>query len=47
MVRTICPNLRKKLDELIEWSKNRIVISDGGGECKVSCHSYFSGRRTA
>jgi hypothetical protein len=33
---TICPKIKKKLDKLIEWSKNCIVLSAGGGEYRIS-----------
>jgi hypothetical protein len=33
---TICQKIKKKLDKLIEWSKNCIVLSAGGGEYRVS-----------
>ena len=33
---TICPKIKKKLDKLIEWSSNCMVLSAGGGEYKVS-----------
>jgi hypothetical protein len=33
---TICPKIKKKLDKLIEFSKNCIVLPTGGGEYRVS-----------